>query len=301
MADAPTHRHVEHVMGTVVTIVAAARPAARCLDDAIDDVVKWLHLVDATFSTFRLDSAVSRLNRGETTVAQCPADVASVLALCDEICAETGGYFTARWNGGIDPTGLVKGWSIERASAMLVAAGIDSHAISGGGDVRVRGAAIGPRPWRIGIADPDRPDRCLAAVTRTNGAVATSGVRERGLHIVDPFTGRAADHWASLTVIGPDLTRADAYATAAVAMGTDALDWLGSMPGWQGVAADQTGRVHLSGGAVQCSAETALATTSSDTISAEIDSYAISSLARGVSGMVSVGENAVEFVVDTYR
>ena len=56
--------------------------------------------------------------------------------------------------------------------------------------------------------------------------MATSGTAERGLHVIDPRTRRPAGALASVTVVGPDLTHTDAYATAAVAMGLDAPGWL---------------------------------------------------------------------------
>jgi thiamine biosynthesis lipoprotein len=65
-------------------------------------------------------------------------------------------------------------------------------------------------------------------------AVATSGSYERGEHIIDPRTGRAPDGVLSVTVVGPRLSDADAYATAAFAMGTPGLSWIASLPGYAG-------------------------------------------------------------------
>jgi len=86
-------------------------------------------------------------------------------------------------------------------------------------------------PWRVGIADPLHPGR-LAALVQGDGplAVATSGTAERGGHIIDPRTGSAARYWASITVVGSGIARCDAYATAAVAMGPDAMGWLTARP-----------------------------------------------------------------------
>ncbi|WP_432824882.1 FAD:protein FMN transferase [Dactylosporangium sp. CA-092794] len=46
---------------------------------------------------------------------------------------------------------------------------------------------------------------------------------------LDPHTGRPATALRSVTVVGPGLGRADAYATAAVAMGRAALRWLAEL------------------------------------------------------------------------
>jgi thiamine biosynthesis lipoprotein len=72
--------------------------------------------------------------------------------------------------------------------------------------------------------------------------VATSGVAERGRHIVDPFTGRPADALLAVTVVGPSLTEVDAYATAAFAMGRSALAWLEALDGHEGLVVDADGR-----------------------------------------------------------
>jgi thiamine biosynthesis lipoprotein len=194
------------------------------VDDAIlDAMFDWLHFVDATFSTFKHDSEISRLNRGELTVEEAHPDVRGVLARCEELRAATGGYFDERVTAdgdGVDPSGLVKGWSIERAAGLLEAAGLRDFAINAGGDISVRGRPIpdGER-WRIGIQHPRIRDRIAATVELTDGAIATSGAYERGEHVLDPHTCAPPRGILSVTVVGPDLGTADAYATAALAMG----------------------------------------------------------------------------------
>lgn len=214
--------HVEHCMGTVFSI------DVRDPGDwtaPIADVVTWLHHVDALFSTFRPDSDVSRIGRGELTVADADPLVAEVFGLGAQLEAETGGYFTVRWRGTPDPTGLVKGWAIERASELLRGHGSHHHAVNGGGDVQVAGEAAPGKPWRIGVGDPADRQRILTVVTGRDFAVATSGTAERGTHIIDPATGTPAADLTAVTVTGPSLTRADAYATAAFAMGHRVFGW----------------------------------------------------------------------------
>lgn len=236
--------HVEHVMGTVVSFDVRLDDLddteAR---DAIARSVAWLHRVDAMFSTFRDDSEISRLRRGDVTLAECHADVAAVLDLCAQVTAESNGYFSARYGGQLDPTGLVKGWSVQRASEILTAAGFAAHSVNGGGDVQAVGEPEPGRPWNVGVAHPLHRGHFAAVVPVRDGAVATSGTAERGAHVLNPFTGQPAVQLASVTVIGPDLTRADAYATAALAMGQHAREWLAGLAGYEGfaVAADGSG------------------------------------------------------------
>lgn len=236
MAD----RRTESLMGTVFSFDVRT-PGFPVVE--LDRVVDWLRWVDATFSTYRADSSISRLARGDLTLDQCAPEVGEVLDLCQQAYATTEGYFSAQYNGLLDPTGLVKGWAIERTSALLQAAGSSSHAINGGGDVRTVGG-IGPGcPWRIGIAHPFEAGALAAVVSGRDTAVATSGTAERGRHILDPFTGRAATAWASVTVVGTDLARADAYATAAVAMGEHGIDWLTDQLDHEAIAVHADGHV----------------------------------------------------------
>jgi thiamine biosynthesis lipoprotein len=93
----------------------------------------------------------------------------------------------------------------------------------------------------VGIADPLRPGSIALVVTGRDFAVATSGVAERGPHIIDPHTGQPAAGLASLTVTGPGLAAADAYATAAFAMGPAARDWVETLDGYEAFAITAAG------------------------------------------------------------
>ncbi|MFE9426267.1 FAD:protein FMN transferase [Kitasatospora sp. NPDC006697] len=226
-------RHAEEVMGTVVSFAVPGASSAAVLAEAIAE----LHRLDAMFSTYRAGSEISRLSRGELTIDQCDPLVREVLAQCAAVAAESDGYFSElAVDGSLDPSGWVKGWAVERASALLAPA-LPNHTISGGGDVRTR-SVDGQRPWRIGVADPQQPDHLVAVLTATHDfAVATSGTAERGAHIHDPHTGRPAAGFLSVTVVGPELARTDAYATAAFAMGpTRALPWLTALPEHEALA-----------------------------------------------------------------
>lgn len=226
-ATLPRTRHVEHCMGTVFTI-DIRDPGDWA--EPIDEAVRWLHLVDAVFSTYRAGSDISRIRRGELRVADAHPSVSEVLDLCADVHRRTRGCFSPLVDGRVDPTGLVKGWAIERASQLLRTAGSAHHAVNGGGDIQLSGEAAPGQLWRIGITDPLDASQLVATVAGRDIAIATSGVAERGAHIVDPFTGRPALDLASVTVVGPSLATVDAYATAAFVMGTSALSWVESLP-----------------------------------------------------------------------
>ncbi len=222
---------VLHVMGMAVSIdVRVAAPGPPGLEAAVAEVGAWLDWVDGVFSTYKDDSDVSRISRGELAVEDATPEVAEVLALGEQFRVCTDGYFDVRACGALDPSGVVKGWAVERASAILLEAGFADHAVNAGGDIRMRGRPGPGRLWRVGIAHPHVQGGLAGIAEVGDGAVATSGTAERGPHVVDPHTGQAALELASVTVVGPELVAADAYATAALAMGWRARAWLSGLP-----------------------------------------------------------------------
>ncbi|MFD8592751.1 FAD:protein FMN transferase [Streptomyces sp. NPDC059637] len=232
-------------MGTVFSFDVRGCADPGRTREALSEAVAFLHHADRVFSTYRADSRVSRLARGELTPEQCGPDVQEVMRLCEDAQRRTEGWFSPRYAGrgtGWDPTGLVKGWATERAARLLAsAAPAEGVCVNGGGDIQLLGG-----PWRIGIADPLTPG-ALATVVEVGAdvpqtAVATSGPAERGCHILDPHTGEPPAHTlTAVTVVGPSLTLADAFATAAYAQGDGARSWLERQPDTEALATDTTG------------------------------------------------------------
>jgi thiamine biosynthesis lipoprotein len=106
----------------------------------------------------------------------------------------------------------------------------------------------------VGIQHPRRPDR-LAAVLEAQGlAVATSGAYERGEHIVDPHTGLPPAGVLSVTVIGPHLGEADAFATAAFAMGAAGAEWTARLEGYAAMTILDGDEVLATPGFLRCCA-----------------------------------------------
>jgi thiamine biosynthesis lipoprotein len=223
MSGLPGLRRVEQVMG--MPIVVDVRD--DCGDEVLDELFDWFREVDQRFSTYKETSEISRLNRGELHIRDCHPDVRWVLARCDELREETGGFFDARYASllEVDPSGLVKGWSVDRGGELLEARGLANYSINAGGDIRLRGAALPEDTWRTGIQHPVLHDRIAAVVESNDLALATSGTYIRGEHILDPHTGTPPSGLLSVSIAGADLATADAYATAAFAMGEDGAAW----------------------------------------------------------------------------
>jgi FAD:protein FMN transferase len=247
----PGLRRVEFVMGTAISVQLSDPLPAATLDRLADQTFDWLREVDERFSTYKVDSEVNRLDRGELTAERGSPLLRDVLDACADLWRATDGYFDAHATGRLDPSGYVKGWSVQVASDRLMAAGATNHWVNAGGDVRLRGGPVPGQPWRIGIAHPWEKDKVAWVLAGTDLAVATSGTYERGFHVVDPHTGQAAAALCSVTVVGTDLGTADAYATAAVAMGTPGLDWLARLAnqnGYESAVITEDGRAFTSAG-----------------------------------------------------
>ncbi|WP_322779630.1 FAD:protein FMN transferase [Frankia sp. Cas4] len=253
---------IEQIMGMPVSLHLRG-PRAHGdpgVERIVAEVFAELRMVDALFSTYRADSEIMMLNRGELALSGCDRLVQEVADLCADATERTDGYFSAqlpapdagavavaeagavavaeagagagagagrRW---FDPSGLVKGWAVERAAARLAAIDGHDHYLSAGGDIAAHVDDPASPAWNVGICDPLDSLRVLATLPVRCGGVATSGSAARGAHIVNPRTGRpAGSDLLAVTVTGPSLMWADVYATAAFARGADALAWLTSL------------------------------------------------------------------------
>jgi thiamine biosynthesis lipoprotein len=231
-AVVPGVRRVAHIMGMPVVVDVR--------DDDVDERVleqmfDWLRVVDAIFSTYKEDSEISRLSRGELAVVAAHRDVREVLGRCEALRIETDGYFDVRaaTSDAIDPSGLVKGWAVDRAVSILEEAGVRNYAVNVAGDMRLRGRAVPEPCWSVGIRHPLEPNAIVAVVEANDLAVATSGAYARGDHVLDPHTRRPPLGVLSVTITGPELATADAYATAAFAMGEAGIHWTARLHGYE--------------------------------------------------------------------
>ena len=251
--DVRTTRYVEHTMGMPISLALRGRhhddDRAQTVWAAVMDELRE---VDRTFSTYRSDSFVSRLGRGEITVADCPASVAEVLELGMLARLRSGGVFDVRRRSPdgtvvLDPSGVVKGWAVERASSLLRTLPETDVCLSAGGDLLCHTDDPDGAPWRIGIEDPRDPSRVVAVVPVARGAVATSGGAHRGAHVVDARTGTVPRLVASVTVVGSSLAWADIDATTAYALDGEAATWLRAQPDCTGLVVRNDGSTEVVG------------------------------------------------------
>jgi FAD:protein FMN transferase len=240
------------VWGTSISIDVRGRVDPQLLDD----LGSWFDRVDDIFSTWRTDSEISRLARGELHLDEVSQEMLTVFEMCADVCEQSRGAFDIRVGsdprvtkreglGPIDPSGLVKGWALDRAADDLRHAGVDDFAIIAGGDIVVAGNPAEDQCWRIGIQHPWQRDAVAAVVEVSEAGVATSGRYERGDHVIDPRTGEPATTLMSVTVVAPELAVADGYATAGLVLGHDAMPWLTEELDLPAMVIDAAGTVHL--------------------------------------------------------
>lgn len=254
--------HFEECMGTMFRFAGRSPFDATKTKLLVIQACAILHEADRTFSLYKPDSPLSRLARGETSVAECPPVVNEIWDACDEWEKITDGWFSAMTpQNTFDPSGIVKTWAAKRAAEYLVERGIVDYTLNAGGDVWLSDELTVDRDWRIGISRTvsiASPDAGIITVVDLKGtefrAMATSGTAERGDHIWNPKApGKSAPtELLQVSVVAKDLVVADVWATAAFAEGERAVNRLNQVDGVQalfvlanGELAATDGFIHL--------------------------------------------------------
>jgi thiamine biosynthesis lipoprotein len=244
--------HLEECMGTVFVFQGHSEIPSGELNKHIQDACAKLHEADEIFSLYKPESALSRLARGETSVANCPPAVDAVWNLCEQWEKTTDGYFSPfTLERTFDPSGLVKTWAAQQAIDVLLNAGVTEFSLNSGGDIWLSDELSGEDEWKVGIAKPvtiaSDEAGVLTVVNLKNTpfrAVATSGSAERGVHIWNPSSGAMAQSdLVQVTVLAADLVTADVWATAAFAEGPNALARIAKQPGVEALLVFQDGRI----------------------------------------------------------
>jgi thiamine biosynthesis lipoprotein len=152
-----------------------------------------------------------------------------VEARAEDAGSARGTVFLKRAGMALGLGGIAKGWAVDRASALLLAAGFPDHMVFAGGQVLVHGLK-GDRKWRVGIQHP-RMAGYIGFVELSDASIATSGDYEHSFvaddgthwhHIIDLETGLPARRSTSVTLIAPSGLIADALDTGCFVMGPEA-------------------------------------------------------------------------------
>ena len=247
--------------------------AARAL---IDECLAEIRRLEAIFSLYRADSALSQLNSagalahpppdllrllhearrfgeltdgafdvtvqplwdlyaahfaGDGTRSDGPSDsaVAAARSLVDDRALRLDGQRIAFDRPGMAVTlnGIAQGYITDRVAALLRRAGM-AQVLIDLGEIRALGGHPAGRPWRVGVEDPRAAGRHLRRLALSDAALATSAGagtafdrQGRFHHLFDPRSGRSSAHHASVTVVAPSATTADALSTAFSALPLD--------------------------------------------------------------------------------
>jgi thiamine biosynthesis lipoprotein len=240
-----TMKQTRLLMGMPITVEVVDVTVRQ---EDLDEVFAYFVSVDDRFSTYKETSEISRINRGELLSAQYSEEMKSILVLSEQTKKETDRYFDIQRNGVCDPSGIVKGWSIQNAANILKARGFRNFYIDAGGDVQIAGLRDG-RPWRVGIRNPFNRAENVKILVLTDRGVATSGTAIRGQHIYDPYNPRRPIlDVVSITVVGTNVYDADRFATAAFAMGTSGIQFIEKLAGFEGYMIDAHARATFTSG-----------------------------------------------------
>jgi len=233
-------------MGMPITLEVIDRSAT---DNLFDDVFAYFEYVDEKFSTYKYNSEISRINRGELSLEESSPDMKTIFELAEQTLLETNGYFNIEHGGVYDPSGVVKGWAIFNAAKILRQSGVKDFFVEAGGDIQMSGMNHQGQNWRVGIRNPFNLDEIVKVLSVTDCGVATSGTYVRGQHIYNPLNeDQIITDILSLTVIGPDIYEADRFATAALAMGRDGIKFIGSLAGFEGYMIDKEKKATFTSG-----------------------------------------------------
>lgn len=151
--------------------------------------------------------------------------------------------------------GIGKGYAAEMAKRLLVSQGVENGIINASGDLAAWGNQPNGKPWTIGIANPDLPEKAFSYLEISGKAVATSGNYEKYVlidgkkysHTIDPKTGLPISGIKSVTVISDNAELADAMATPIAVMGIRAgLFLIDQIPNLHAIIIDDDNKIYTS-------------------------------------------------------
>jgi len=212
-------------------------------EEIFNKIFSYFKKIDRRFSTYKENSEISKINRGELAPNEWSREMKEIFKLSEKTKSETDGYFDIQKpDGKYDPSGMVKGWAIWKAANLLKKNGYKNFYVEAGGDIETFGKNHEHKPWQIGVRNPFKTDEIIKKLSVKNKGVATSGIYARGQHIYNPKKpNEKIRDIVSLTVIGPNIYEADRFATACFAMGKDGIYFLEKLSGFEGYMVEQNG------------------------------------------------------------
>jgi thiamine biosynthesis lipoprotein len=190
----------------------------RAAPDTLAVIAKALRLSELCGGVFDISALPAvKLWGAYSGVEKTPSarEIADAASLTDYagVIIEGSSVRLAREGMQITLAGVAKGYIVDKAISVLENCGVTRALVDGGGDVRV---ICGPNdpPWRVGVRDPQSPERLLCAIKARDIAVASSGPYAHAYNdIIDPRTGMPARGVIGASVVCGETATADALAT----------------------------------------------------------------------------------------
>jgi len=238
--------------------VAVHEDTRRVLD-AARQVSDWTGgAFDVTFGAL---ADAWRFDHDQDDRVPTAAEIAARLPLVDyrqvRVDAGPGTAFIARPGMRVHLGGIGKGYAVDRAVALLRAAGFGDFLVQSGGDLYV-GGRNGEAPWRLGIQDPRGPaETVFASLEVTDATFSTSGDYERFFeqdgvryhHLIDPAVGQPARGCRSVTIVARQATVADGLSTGVFILGPErGMALVERLPDVEAVIVTADNRVLVSSG-----------------------------------------------------
>lgn len=231
---------LRYVMGTLLHVRVEAVDSVS-EQDIIDHILREIQDHEARLSRFRPESEVARLNRGLICWEALSPETRQVLEAAVRFRHATGGAFDPEACGSWDLGAFAKGFSMDDA---LSFAGVTKRRSIRRCDIRMNfgGQLVF---WK---SRWDQPENVAIAglpiefEVASNGSISSSGVEERGFHIIDPATRQPVACRRLVTVIAPSAAAADAWSTALFVLGPErGLPLIGECAGLQALIAEPEG------------------------------------------------------------
>lgn len=240
-------RDTRLIMGMPVTVNIAETEAKS---EDLEKVFSYFIEVDNRFSTYKDSSEISQINRQEITENNYSNEMKEIFSLAEKTKQQTNGYFDIKMpDGSLDPSGIVKGWAIQKAAELIKQLGYKNFYVDAGGDIQSEGRNNEGQPWSVGIRHPFDLKKIAKVIYPQGAGVATSGNYLRGDHIYNPNNyGQQINEVVSLTVIGPNILEADRFATAAFAMGKNGVEFIENLSGFESYSIDNKGIATMTSG-----------------------------------------------------
>lgn len=230
-------------MGNVpvsITVDAASSKQEKALQ-AMEKAFEEARRLENEVSEWRPESQTSLLNRSAGRyLVPIGRDLTAILLLAAQVSEMTDGAFDITFASPdrkatyrdvvvlpafslaylktkgvkIAVSGIAKGYIVDRMSDVLKKEGFRKFLVNAG-DIYASGR------WEVGIRDPDHPgeEKTICKLKVKDQAVSTSGLYERGAHIIDPKTRKPVARTGSVTVVAKSSAVADALATGAFVLG----------------------------------------------------------------------------------